>query len=142
MKPDIRKALPSAVLVLGAAVPVVLAVEAAHQPVCDRACLVGFAGNYVDAMLAHNPPAIQVAPDVKATENGMPVPLGEGLWKTARTITSREAFADPTTGEAGLFAIVTQANGRTSRLALRLRISRQRIEEIEALVSTSDSAGK
>ena len=135
MKPDLRKVLTGAVLVLVAAVPVMLAVEAAHQPVCDRACLIGFAGSYLNALLAHNPTALKLAPGVKAIENGKPVPLGEGLWKTARAITSREAFADPTTGEAGVFGRVTEATGRTSRLALRLKISGQRIEEVETLVS-------
>ena len=135
MKTNLRSVLTGAVLALGAAVPLVLAVEAAHQPACDRACLLAFTGDYLDAMLAHHPAALKTASDLKATENGKPVSLGEGLWKSVRAIPSHAAFADPSTGEAGLFALVQEEDGETYRLALRLKIDRQRIEELETVIS-------
>lgn len=132
---NLRNLLTGTAFALGIAVPVVLAVEATSQPACDRACLLGFTGDYLNAMLAHKPSMLNVASDLKATENGKPTPLGTGLWKTARTVAARESFADPATGEAALFAVVTQDNGQSSRLALRLKINRHRIQEAEALVS-------
>lgn len=129
MSTNLRKFLPSAVLVLGAAVPVVLAVEATHQPACDRACLIEFTGSYLDAMLAHNPSALKAAPGIKITENR------EGLWKTAKFIPSRQAFADPTTGEAAFFGTVIEEDGTRANLALRLKINHHQIEEIETQVS-------
>lgn len=135
MKPNLRSVLTATVLALGAAVPLVLAVEATHQPVCDRACLLGFTANYLDAMLAHNTAALRVAVDLKATENGKPVSLGEGLWKTVKAIPSREAFVDASTGETGFFAVVTGENGQRSSLALHLKIDHQQIQEVETFVS-------
>jgi hypothetical protein len=130
-----NRVLTYALLVLGAAVPVVLAVEAAHQPACDRGCLVEFTSSYLDAMLAHNPSALKVASGLKSTVNGKPVSLGEGLWKTAKSIPSRQAFADPSTGEAGFFGVVLEEDGKRSQLALRLKINRQQIQEVASVVS-------
>lgn len=129
MNTNLRKFLPGAVLVLGAAVPLVLAVEATHQPACDRGCLIEFTGSYLNAMLAHNPSALKVAPGTKITENSA------RLWKTAKSIPSRHAFADPTTGEAGFFGTVIEEDGTRANLALHLKIHRQQIEEVEAQVS-------
>jgi hypothetical protein len=126
MSTNFRKFLPGAVLVLGAAVPVVLAVEAAHQPACDRGCLIEFTGAYLDAMLAHNPSALKVAAGVKINQNS------ERLWKTAKSIPSRQAFADPTTGEAAFFGDVIEENGNRTRLALRLKINHHQIDQIES----------
>ena len=133
MKTDSRKFLTAALLALGVAVPVLLAVEATHQAACDRGCLIEFTNSYLDAMLAHNPSVLKVAPGIKVTENGKPATLGEGLWKTVKSIPSREAFADPTTGEASFFGQVIEESGNRSWLALRLKISRQQISEVETL---------
>ena len=127
--------LAGALLVLGVAVPVVLAVEATHQSACDRGCLIEFTSSYLDAMLAHNPAALKTAPDVKVTENGRPITLGEGFWKTAKAIPARQAFADPTTGEAGFFGTVRDTSGQSVELGLRLKIDHQRIEQIDTVVS-------
>jgi len=50
-------------------------------PACDRACLEGYVDKYLDAMLANTVDAKLFARDVKLTENGVRLPLGnEGLW--------------------------------------------------------------
>jgi hypothetical protein len=131
MSTDSSKWLPAAFLVLGAAVPVMLAVEAAHQPACDRSCLIEFTDNYLDAMVAHNPAALKLAPGATIIENGKPAMLGEGLWKTARSVASRQAFADTTSGEAGFFGDVIEQDGTRARFALRLKINHHQIDEIE-----------
>lgn len=133
MTTDSRKFLTPALLLLGAAVPVLLAVEATHQPACDRGCLIEFTNSYLDAMLAHNPSPLTVAPDIRITEDGKPASLGEGLWKTVKSIPSRQAFADPTTGVAGLFGEVIEQDGSRVHFAIRLKITRQQIEEIETV---------
>jgi len=116
-------------------VPVVLAVEAAHQPTCDRECLIAATGSYLDAMLTHNAAALKVTADVRVSENGKPIGLGEGLWKTAKAIPSRQIFADASAGEAGFFGMVAEENGERAELAVRLKLRGQRIEQIETLVS-------
>jgi hypothetical protein len=135
MSSELRKFLTGATLVFGLAVPLVLAVEATHQPACDRGCLIEFTSSYLDAILAHNPSALNVSSGLKVTENGQPILLGAGLWKTAKSIPVRQAFADPSSGEAGFFGVVEEDSGRRSQLALRLKINRQQIEEIDTVVS-------
>jgi hypothetical protein len=50
-------------------------------PPCDRACLEGYIDRYLDAMLANEVNPKLFARDVKFTENGVRLPLGnEGLW--------------------------------------------------------------
>lgn len=114
--------------------PVLLAVEATREPACERGCLLDFTNQYLDAMLAHNPSALHVSSDLKATENGKPLPLGGGLWKNAKSISVRDSFADSSASQAGFFGVVEQENGARDLFALRLKISRQRISEVETLV--------
>ena len=50
-------------------------------PACDRVCLEGYVDKYLDAMLANEVNPKLFARDVKFTENGVRLPLGnEGLW--------------------------------------------------------------
>src|SRR5690348_15372634 len=94
MPSNLRKFLPAGLLVLGVAVPVLLAVEATHEQTCDRDCLLSIAGNYVAAALVH--PAgsrVSLDPGLKSTENGKPVPPGGGVWATATAVPGRQAFA-------------------------------------------------
>jgi hypothetical protein len=135
MGSNTRKLLTSGLLALGIAVPVVLAVEATHQQTCDRACLIQFANSYVDAALAHRAPTVEISPDVKTTENGRPVALGEGVWKTAKSLSSRQLVADASSGEAVVFGVLTAEDGRQSLAALRLKVHRGRVENVETVVS-------
>jgi hypothetical protein len=135
MRSRFRSALTAAVLVAGASVPVLLAVEATREPACSRGCLLEFTNQYLEAMLAHNPAALRVSPDLKATENGKLLKLGDGLWKTAKGIPFRQAFADPPTGQAGFFGVVAEESGERALFVLRLRVRRRDIREVETLVA-------
>jgi len=130
-----RNLLMGALLVLGVAVPVVLAVEATRPAVCDRTCLLSFTSNYLDAMLAHKPSAVKTAPGFQATENGRAMALGEGIWKTTAAILSRDLFADESSGETGFFGVVADAQGQSSPVALHLTIRRGQIQNVDTLVS-------
>src|SRR5215831_14409903 len=51
------------------------------KPVCDRACLQGYMDRYLKAMLDRNVSDDLFARNVRFTENGIQLPLGnEGLW--------------------------------------------------------------
>jgi hypothetical protein len=56
---------------------------------CDRACLTGLVTQYVDAVVAHDPTKLPLAPKVRFTEDSKDLALGEGLWKT---VTGKAAF--------------------------------------------------
>lgn len=139
MRTSWRSVLTGVVLVAGIAVPVVLAMEANREPACSRGCLLEVTNGYLDAMLAHDPSSLRVASNLKATENGKPLQLGEGLWKTVKSFPFRQAIADPSSGQAGFFGVASENGGERSLFFLRLKVARQRISEVETLVTRKGS---
>jgi len=102
---------------------------------CDRTCLDRFVDAYLAAMVAHDPSRLPVASEVKFTEDGVRLELGDGLWATAEGIgTYKLHFAEPETGAVGAYTVV-QENGTPAILALRLLVANGRITEIETLVA-------
>ena len=64
-----------------AAVSLPVQAQPRTTPACDRTCLEGYLERYLDAMLANEVNPKLFARDVKFTENGVRLPLGnEGLW--------------------------------------------------------------
>ena len=53
-------------------------------PTCERQCLIGFVDRYLDALVAHDPSRLPLVKDVKYTENGAQLQLGDGLWGTVQ----------------------------------------------------------
>ena len=49
---------------------------------CNRECLYGFVDKFFSALESRWPGNMPLAPEVKYTENEVPVALGEGIWKT------------------------------------------------------------
>jgi len=75
------------------------------------------------------------------TENGVELPLGEGLWATADRIGPyRHVFTDPASGQAAAFATATEGETR-SIMALRVALAAGAVGEIEALVARPSPMG-
>ena len=89
------------------------AVSAQAQPAagaCDRACLVGFIDQYLDALVAQDPTRLPVAPNVKFTENGQRLTLGDGFWNSVTGKgTYRVDVADPAAGQVGTFVTMVSS---------------------------------
>lgn len=49
---------------------------------CDRSYLAAITTSYLEALKAHDPKRLVVRDDVRFTENGAAIPLGESLWAT------------------------------------------------------------
>jgi len=108
---------------------------------CDRTCLNGFVDEYLSSMLAHDPSRLPVAKTIKFTEDGVPLELGDGLWATAGGIgTYKLYFAEPEAGAVGAYTVVEE-NGTPAILALRLKVVKHRITEIETLVARKPTTG-
>jgi hypothetical protein len=108
---------------------------------CDRACLDDIVEDYLAAMKTHDPSGIAMAPEVRYTENGVDLPLPDGLWRTVSDIGKyRLTVADPTIGEVGFFAQVLE-NGVPILLATRLQVVNHTISQIEAVVSRTGLSG-
>ena len=104
---------------------------------CDRACLQDMVDQYLAAVVAHDPHRLPLAPDVRYTEDGQQLALGDGFWGTASGPgVYRHYFLDPRTGQAGFFGVMKE-NGNNVILALRLKLEGKQISEIETVLGRS-----
>jgi hypothetical protein len=102
---------------------------------CDRACLVDIIDGYMDAIYKRDPKAVPaLAPDIRMTENTGQMTVGEGvLWRSKTEPTSFKIHvADPVAGEVALQTRL-KVQGRETLAAIRLKVDRGRILEIEQL---------
>ena len=68
---------------------------------CDRACLEEYIDKVIDATIAHNPRQLMLAKDIRYTENGVELILGDGLWGTATARGKYKLYvSDPGAGQA------------------------------------------
>lgn len=127
----------SILFVFVAGILMLLAQPAAAKP-CDRACLGNLLNQYLKAMVAHDPSALPVSKDVRYTENGKVMKLGEGLWRTASGIGSyRQDILDVPSHTAGTQAII-EADGQPVLFAMRLKENAGKISQVETMVVPHD----
>lgn len=120
-----------------AASPHALAVAA--QP-CERACLEGLVERYLQAMQAHDPQRVAFAAEVKYTENGQKLELGDGLWRTFTAPGSQRLFVDDVeAGHVAFLGSIREAD-TPAMLALHLRVRKGRITAAEALVQRNEKS--
>jgi hypothetical protein len=131
-----RTSLTTLLLTALAAVP-----NTARAADCDRDCLRGVVTQYLNAMVAHNPAALPVAPKVRFTEDTVEMKLGEGLWRNASKIKAyRQDILDVRQGVAASQVIVEEA-GSPVMLMLRLKVVDRKISEVETQVTRKQSEG-
>jgi hypothetical protein len=101
---------------------------------CDNACLKGFMDGYMDALAHRDASKLPVAKDVKFTENGRVLSLGEGFWLTAGAATRyRDYLYDAGTGGVAVFTSAKEYDA-TLPMFVRLKVAGGRIAEIETFV--------
>jgi hypothetical protein len=101
---------------------------------CDRACLDGFVNRYLDAVVAHDPSRLPFTKNVKFTEDGQRLALGDGFWRTASARGSYKfCMEDVPAGQVAFFGTMREA-GHPVSLALRLKIEDRKISEVETIV--------
>ena len=105
---------------------------------CDRACLNGFVDELLAALVAHDPSHLPLSREVKYTENGQLLKLGDGFWGTASGLPTYKIYADdPQNGQA-MFMGVMQENGAPVIFCARLKVELHRISEIEVIISRKE----
>ena len=114
-------------------------------PPCDRACLEGYVDRYLDAMLANEVSPKLFARDVKFTENGVRLPLGnEGLWfgmsgkgtykfYVPDVETQQVAFIGTVIGRTLQSRGANTGEGNLVAIGLRLKVVGGLITEVEQL---------
>jgi hypothetical protein len=96
---------------------------------------------YLNAMVAHDPSVLPVAPTVKFTEDTVQMKLGEGAWKTVTKLRPyRVDFIDVQQGVAAVHAVVEE-NGAPVLFAARLKVVDRRLTEIETMVVRNREEG-
>jgi hypothetical protein len=106
----------------------------ANKP-CDRARLVAVLDGYMEAIFKHDPKAVPpLANDYRMTENTGHMDVGEGvLWRGhVEPTTFKIVVADPVSGLVA-FQGRLKVNNQDDLVAIRLKIDRGKIEEIEQL---------
>jgi len=106
---------------------------------CDRACLNGFLDQLIAAMVKHDSSTLPLARDVKYTENGQVLKIGDGFWGTASSLPTYKVYADdPQVGQA-MFMGVLKENGAPVIFCVRLKVELHQITEIETIVARKEA---
>jgi hypothetical protein len=109
---------------------------------CDRACLEGLVDQYLDAMLAHDPHKAPFAANVKFTENGQKLELGDGLWRTFTGKGVYRMFVDDVeAGHVAFLGSIREADTQ-AMLALHLRVRDGKITAAETLVQRNEKSAQ
>lgn len=111
-----------------------------HTPDCDRACLAGFMDRYLEAQANNDFRTLPLATNVRITENGRVIKVGEGIMARADEPQYRMEIADPEMGGVAA-ALVIRAGDEQAFEMVRLKVEDQRISEIEIVVAFRGESG-
>lgn len=76
---------------------------------CDRACLEAFVDQYLDALIAHDPKRLPLAPNAKFTENGQRLNPGDGFWRSVISKGKYRLFVtDVEAGQVAFIGTITE----------------------------------
>jgi hypothetical protein len=115
---------------------------------CDRACLESLVDHFFEAFLAHDPSRLPLAPDVKFTENGQRLAAGDGSWRTMVGQGRYRLFVtDLPAGQVAFIGTLREQDAAAGQgspvlVALRLKVARQQISEIELFVVRTEFRGQ
>jgi hypothetical protein len=110
------------------------AAKSQYKVTCGHDCLEEFAERFLYALTNHDASAVALAPNVRYTENGAQLAIGDALWATAQKLGDNKlVFTDPESGGIQLYAAVVES-GLPSMLGARLKVEHRQITEIETSV--------
>jgi hypothetical protein len=106
-------------------------------PGCTRADLQAKADKYLEALKKGTPSLMPLASQAKYIENKKEIPLGQGVWQSPLAIDFHRSLYDVETCETFTEIIHTSSN-HPYVIGARLKITDDKISEIEALVTDKD----
>ncbi|MET0292297.1 MAG: hypothetical protein ABW136_08005 [Steroidobacteraceae bacterium] len=114
----------------------------AADATCNRDCLAGVMTSYLQALVKHDPAELATTRNVKYTENGVRLALGDGLWQTASKLpVYRVDVIDEHQQSVGLIGRIDEG-GNFNWYGVRLKVEPDRkVSEIEVLVNRSLTGG-
>lgn len=120
---------------LGALVAMFFASTSLAQT-CDKACMEKIGDQYRAAYVKHDPSLAPIARNVRFTENNIEMKFPDASWDTVtQEVGPALTLSDPKTGNVGIYTSIMQKDTQ-GYLAVRLKIERGRITEIEHILST------
>jgi hypothetical protein len=143
-----RTWLAHGMLFAAAALGSVTAAAAQPAPNCDRACLEGFVDRYLDAVAVNQPSMAALSPNVRFTEDGQRLLIGDGLWNTMKGKGNYRLFVtDVDAGQVTFLGTIQEDHREADKftgslLSLRLLIANRQITEIEQIVVRPNDEGK
>ena len=115
---------------------------------CDRGCLQGLVDRYLDAVIAHQPANVPLAPGVRFAEDAQELAIGDGPWRTLRAKGHYRLFvSDVPAGQVAFFGTIEEDHrdpnqGTPALIALRLRVRDMQLTQIEQLVIRNEQAAR
>ncbi len=107
--------------------------EADAASTCDAKCLDEMMDRFRAALIAHDPALLPTTDQVRYTENGQVLKIGDGLWGTLTGWGSYKLYIDdPEDGEAGFVGETFEA-GMPGLFCARLRVVNGKVTGIEVL---------
>src|SRR5439155_1471593 len=92
------------------------------------------AERYLDALAARDPKQLPLAANVKFTENGQRLNLGDGIWNTATAKGIYRLFVtDTQAGQVAVIATLKEEAGNVM-MAIHLKVVNRQIAEVETIV--------
>ncbi len=99
---------------------------------CTRELLRSTITNYFSALATHSAATLPVATNVKFTENGKVMTLGQGLWTTAGAVKYSQSALDVEICSSATHAVVPDGT-MDIPVAVRLKLQNQQLTEIETI---------
>jgi hypothetical protein len=115
---------------------------------CDRACLESTVDRFLDAFIRHDPALAPLTRTVRFTENGQRLAMGDGSWRSmVGRGTYRLFVTDPRAGQVAFIGTLREENqqnkdGAAVLVALRLKVEKRQISEVELFVVRNENAAK
>ena len=116
-------------------------IAASAKPDCDRACLDGKLGRFLDAVVAKDPSKADLWVGFRQTENALLVAPGEGIWKSNTGLGSVDRrYYDAETGQAEFFGTIREGE-KTAVASLRLKVEDGEVTEAEWHIARAEDPG-
>jgi hypothetical protein len=101
----------------------------------NKAALRDLLAAYMSALSAGTPDGLSFHPDFRSTENGVTVPVGEGLWSLSPRFAGTHSYSDADTGHAVCMGVVILDAGTPQPFVLRIGAREDQLVEAETIIS-------
>jgi len=119
-----------------------VASPASAQGSCDRACLTGYLDAWFKGLVGNSATGVPTSRDVKVTQNGQLTTVAGTFWESAESVPYRWDIANPRLGDTASEAVVRNADGTMTMLAVRLKVNNGAITEVETIKANQGEADR